>query len=108
MRILPKLIFFVFAALIVGAMFRLSYGYFLSQEITKSQGRLSLYHGTVTAELDRFSHLTYVLARDPFVIQTAQGGDTAQLDLRLSDFAQAAGLDAIYLMRPDGVTVSAS
>ncbi|MCO4847828.1 MAG: sensor histidine kinase [Yoonia sp.] len=108
MRILPKLVFFVLAALIVGAVFRLSYGYFLSQEITKSQGRLSLYHGTVTAELERFSHLTYVLARDPFVIQTAQGGNTEQLNSRLSDFAQAAGLDAIYLMRPDGVTVSAS
>lgn len=108
MRILPKIVFFVLAALIVGAVFRLSYAYFLSQEITKSQARLSLYHGTVTAELDRFSHLTYVLARDPFVVQATQTGVTETLDKRLADFAQAAGLDAIYLMRADGMTVSAS
>lgn len=108
MRILPKVIFCILAALIVSSVFRLSYGFFLSQEITKFRGRLSLYHATVTAELERFSHLTYVLARDPFVIQAARVDNTEQLDRRLSDFAQAAGLDAIYLMRPDGMTVSAS
>lgn len=105
---MPKVVFFIFAALLVGAVFRLSYGYFLSQELPKPQGRLSLYHGTVTAELNRFSHLTYVLSRDPFVVDTAQNGDTDALNLRLADFARAAGLNAIYLMRPDGMTISAS
>ena len=75
---------------------------------SKAQGRLSLYRSTVIAEIERFSHLTFVLARDPFVIETAQGGDTAALDVRLADFADQAGIDAIYLMDRTGLTVSAS
>ncbi|GAA6210111.1 ATP-binding protein [Cognatishimia sp. WU-CL00825] len=88
--------------------FWLSFNYFLSEEQAKAQGRLSLYRSTVVAELDRFSHLTYILARDPYVVATAEGASTDLLDVRLSAFADQAGLDAIYLMQPDGVTISAS
>ena len=86
----------------------LSQGYFRSQEITRAEGRLSLYRSTVVAELDRFSHLTFVLARDPFVIGTAAGGATTPLDARLAAFAGRSGLDAIYLMDPQGLTIAAS
>ncbi|WP_066705238.1 sensor histidine kinase [Celeribacter ethanolicus] len=82
--------------------------YFTAQEQSKATGRLSLYRSTVIAELDRFSHLPYVLARDPFVQATAEGGDRAALNIRLRDFAERAGVDAIYLMAPDGETISAS
>lgn len=88
--------------------FYLSFSYFQSEEVSKARGRLSLFRSTVVAELERFSHLTYILARDPFVIETARGGDTTALNVRLSAFAEQAGLDAIYLMRPDGETVAAS
>ncbi|MCI5038445.1 MAG: ATP-binding protein [Donghicola eburneus] len=86
----------------------MSYGYFQSEELTKARGRLSLYQSSVSGELERFSHLTYVLARDPFVIETAGGGPTNILNGRLEEFARQAGLDAIYLMKPDGFTVAAS
>ncbi|MGH1467044.1 MAG: sensor histidine kinase [Cognatishimia sp.] len=89
-------------------LFWLSFNYFLSEEQAKAQGRLSLYRSTVVAELDRFSHLTYILARDPFVVATAKGAPTNLLDVRLAAFAGQAGLDAIYLMQTDGVTISAS
>ncbi|MGB0960860.1 MAG: sensor histidine kinase [Halocynthiibacter sp.] len=88
--------------------FRVSYGYFQSEELTKAQGRLSLYQSSVAGELERFSHLTYVLARDPIVIETARGGATEQLNMRLEDFAAQAGLDAIYLIAPNGVTIATS
>ena len=91
----------------VGA-YALSFDYFRSQELTKAEGRLSLYRSTVSAELERFSHLTFVLARDPFVVDTAQGAPTEPLNIRLRDFAKQSGLDAIYLMRPDGATIAAS
>ena len=108
MRRLPRFVF-AFAALVIATLvFQLSYRYFQSEELSKAEGRLSLYQSTVTAELARFSHLTYVLARDPFVVQTAQGGDRPALNSRLKDFAEQAGLDAIYLMQPDGITISAS
>ncbi len=100
---------FLIATLVVAAaVFTLARSYFQSEELSKAQGRLSLYESTVEAELERFSHLTYVLARDPFVVATADGGSPAPLNARLANFAQQAELDAIYLMRPDGMTVSAS
>lgn len=85
-----------------------AYRYFTAQELQRAEARMSLYHSTVLAELERFEHLTQVLAVDPFVIAGLAAADRAQLNLRLADFASAAGLDAIYLMRPDGETIAAS
>ncbi|WP_246660356.1 ATP-binding protein [Nitratireductor sp. XY-223] len=96
------------AVLAVAGTFRLSYAYFQSEELSKADERLSLYRSSVVAALERFSHLTYVLARDPFVIATAGGDNTDRLNRRLKGFAEQAGLDAIYLMAQDGETVSAS
>ncbi len=85
-----------------------SFGLFRSEEIRAAEARLSLYRSTTLAELERFSHLTFVLSRDPFVIETAGGGDTGALDLRFRAFAERAGIDAIYLMNASGVTIAAS
>ncbi|WP_412506963.1 sensor histidine kinase [Roseovarius sp. SYSU LYC5161] len=98
-----------FTALCVAiGVFWLSLSFFQSEEEAKARGRLSLYHSTVRSELERFSHLTYVLARDTHVIDTATGGATGRLDRRLAAFAAQSGLDAIYLMRRDGTTIAAS
>ncbi|MEQ9261336.1 MAG: ATP-binding protein [Roseovarius sp.] len=102
------LIALLIPVLVAAGAFRLSEGYFRSEELAKAQGRLSLYRGTVVAQLERFAHLTYVLARDPFVIATAAGGPVEPLDARLAGFADRAGLDAIYLMDTEGLTISAS
>lgn len=95
-------------AVIATATYWLSFQYFQSDEQRRASARLSLYRSTVLAELERFSHLTYVLARDPYVIDTASGGDTGALNSRLRAFAGRAGLDAIYLMSVSGVTRAAS
>ncbi|WP_319544300.1 ATP-binding protein [Ruegeria conchae] len=89
-------------------LYLVSYQYFVSEELSKAQGRLSLYQSSVKSELERFSHLTYVLSQDSFVIGTAEGDGTGTLNRRLEDFAEQAGLDAIYLMDEDGITISAS
>ena len=102
------LLFVLIPLLLLGGLFALSNSYFRAQEVARAEGRLSLYQRTVEAELNRFSHLTYVLARDPFVMAVAGGADPAALNLRLQSFAARAGLDAIYLMTPDGVTIAAS
>ena len=57
-------------AIATGA-YLLSSRYFRSEEVTRAEGRLSLYRSTVVAELNRFSHLTFVLSQDPIVIATA-------------------------------------
>lgn len=95
-------------AAIAYAAFFASYRYFLSQELTQAEGRMSLYRSTVIDELERFSHLPFVLSRDPIVQDTARGGSTRALDSRLAEFANKAGLDAIYLMNGEGLTTSAS
>lgn len=82
--------------------------YFRSAELLKADGRLSLYQSSVNAEFERFSHLPYVLARDPLIISTVAGADPSALNPRLADFAARAGLDAIYLMDRDGLTIAAS
>lgn len=99
----------VIATIVIAiGVFNASYVYFLSEELAKAEGRLSLYQSSVTAELERFSHLTHVLAQDGAVIETAQGNKTGNLNGRLADFAQKAGLDAIYLMDTEGMTIAAS
>lgn len=106
---LRSLILPIVATVVVSLiLFRMSYSYFQSEELTKAQGRLSLYQSSVSGELERFSHLTYVLARDPFVIETAKGHRTYQLNARIRDFAARAGLDAIYLIDLNGLTIAAS
>ena len=103
----PLLLILLFLGIAAGAYWA-SARYFRAEEVTRAEGRLSLYRSTVVAELNRFSHLTFVLARDPFVIATAGGGPTRPLNARLADFAAQAGLDAIYLMDIDGLTIAAS
>ena len=108
MRIGLPLLLFCLTLASSGLAYLGAYGYFRSEEISGAEARLSVYRNTVLAELERFSHLTFVLARDPFVIETARGGDTERLNTRLASFAERAGIDAIYLMDADGLTRAAS
>ncbi len=82
--------------------------YFGNVEQQRAQNRASLYHSTLIGALERFEHLPFILARDPFVIAGASGGDLDKLNRRLADFARSANLDAIYLMDKTGLTISAS
>lgn len=85
-----------------------AYRYFVSEELARADGRLSLYRSTVLAEIERFDHLTQVLSVDPFVIEGLTAPAPSALNDRLAGIADAAGLDAIFLMRPDGLTIAAS
>nr|WP_132860674.1 ATP-binding protein [Shimia isoporae] len=108
MRVSTYSLLFVAAIVAVIGLSQGTYRYFLSEELSKAEGRLSLYQSSVKAELERYSHLTHILARDPFVIDTAEGAGTGKLNDRLEDFAAQSGLDAIYLMDENGFTISAS
>jgi len=82
--------------------------YFSNVEYERAQSRVSLYHSTLISALQRFQHLPFIMARDPYVIAGAAGVDREGLNRRLADFANSANLDAIYLMDNTGLTVSAS
>ncbi|TRD17311.1 sensor histidine kinase [Palleronia caenipelagi] len=98
----------VIAALLLAAVFFASLRYFLIDEAQRAGARLTLYRSTVIAEVDRFNHLTKVLAVDPFVSDALTTGRADSLDRRLAGFAEASGLDAIFLMDMAGRTISAS
>ncbi|MEM9268794.1 MAG: cache domain-containing protein, partial [Pseudomonadota bacterium] len=85
-----------------------SYSYFKAQDLATAKARLSLYQSTVEAELQRFRHLPFVLSVDTVVQQALKDRDTEVLNRRLASFAQRAGLDAIYVMDPTGLTIAAS
>ena len=108
MRLTLRALVVLTALGVILGVFLISLGFFRSEEQAKAEGRLSLYRSMVISEIERFSHLTYVLARDRHVMDTAAGRATDVLDRRLAAFAAESGLDAIYLMRPDGVTIAAS
>ena len=90
------------------ALFLGSFAYFKTQEIEKATARLTLYRNTLEAEIRHFAHLPFLLSLDPMVTGALAQGDTETLDQRLAQFAQNAGVDAIYLMDQTGLTLSAS
>lgn len=105
---LNNLIFLAVVSICAAALFFGSYRYFESQELEKAAARLTLYRSTVEAEIQRFAHLPFLLSLDPVVADTLADGDRTLLDGRLARFAESAGIDAIYLMDREGLTISAS
>ncbi len=108
MRIRWTLLFVIFCLIVAIALFYLSASYFRNEEAQSAQNRASLYRSTLLGELERFQHLPFILAQDPFVIEAAAGKDRDRLNRRLAEFANRANLDAIYLMDIDGLTIAAS
>lgn len=108
MHTLTRLVLACAALSVAMAAYWASYQYFRSEELVDARARLSLYRSTVVAELERFSHMPFILARDPIVLDVAEGGAVEPLNVRLAAFAEQAGIDAIYLMDTAGITRSAS
>ncbi|MEM6385282.1 MAG: ATP-binding protein [Pseudomonadota bacterium] len=108
MRLRFTILFVLCTGLLAFAAYQAAYRYFENEERDAAAGRLSLYQSTVTAELERFQHLTYVLSLDPFVVDATEGAGTGRLNERLAEFAEQAGIDAIYLMDTEGLTIAAS
>lgn len=54
-----------------------AYFYFKTQELEKAAARLTLYRGTVQAELQHFAHLPFLLSQDPFVVSTLSSREAA-------------------------------
>lgn len=96
-----------FAILLASAFF-LAERLALSGETRRAADRISLYRTTLVSALEEHQHLPFILARDPLVIAAAEGTMSAELNTRLESFTNEAGVDAIYLMTTDGMTIAAS
>ncbi|MXU64294.1 sensor histidine kinase [Oceanomicrobium pacificus] len=98
------------ALLLLAVFFWGAYLYVLRAETQRAESRASLYRSTLLGSLDRFQHLPFILARDPFVIAAATGAERSRtiLNERLAAFSDQSDLDAIYLMSLSGLTIAAS
>ncbi|MEO0401567.1 MAG: cache domain-containing protein, partial [Pseudomonadota bacterium] len=107
MRAIPALLLILIVALATGLHW-VSYSYFRTQEMDKAAARLTLYRSTLESELRHFAHVPFLLSLDPVVARTLTGAPPRDLDYRLARIAQSAGLDAMYLMDSNGLTIAAS
>ncbi len=98
----------VLSLLVMSFIYFASYGFFKTEELQKQEARVSLYRSTLVNALERYQFLPFILSKDPFVIAGATGKDLPGLNLRLKTFVKQQGLEAIYLMNKEGVTVAAS
>ncbi|WP_108815208.1 sensor histidine kinase [Loktanella sp. Alg231-35] len=106
-----RAIHFIFLALVLAlaaGLQAVSFSYFKAQETEKAAARLTLYRSALETELRHFAHLPFLLSLDPVVARTLAGAPGDELDYRLARFAQSAGLEAMYLMNKDGLTIAAS
>lgn len=102
------LIFLTTVVAIAAGLHWASFAYFKAQDIETAAARLTLYRSTLENELRHFAHLPFLLSLDPVVAGGLAGQSLDALDYRLARFSQSAGIDAIYLMDGNGLTISAS
>lgn len=82
----------------------------LAEARNAAQDEAAILAAGLESELDKFSLVPLVLARDPLV-QSMITGDSTQrngLNQRLEELARQTGAAAIYLMDGDGLTLAAS
>ncbi len=95
-------------AIVLGSVFWLAQQYAAAAESRRAADRLTLYLSTLVSALEEHQHLPFILARDPLVIAGTDGSENGELNRRLESFTDEAGVDAIYLMDQQGLTIAAS
>ncbi|MEM7523362.1 MAG: ATP-binding protein [Pseudomonadota bacterium] len=82
--------------------------YFERQLLKETTGRAELFQTTLDQTLQRFQHLPLVLSEDPLIVGAFFGIGAADMNRRLEAIADRAGIEAVYLLNPDGLTIAAS
>ena len=95
-------------AMVLGSVFWLAQQYAIAAESRRAADRLTLYLSTLVSALEEHQHLPFILARDPSVIAGTDRSENKELNRRLESFTDEAGVDAIYLMDRQGLTIAAS
>ena len=82
--------------------------YFERSARADADNQLALYLRSLNEALKQHQHLPYILAENEALVRAVEGGNPEALNPMLADFAQAAGLEAIYVMDPGGTVTAAS
>jgi len=108
---LRKRVLLILVLITIGSVVTLFLGsitYFRLDERNLAQSRLSLYSRSLSDTLERFEYLPKILAKDPVVYHALKGADGSKANIRFEEFAEKAGLEAIYLLDPSGLVIAAS
>lgn len=99
----------LFATLCLGiAVFLSARPYFERALLVETTRLAELFRSTLNQALSRFQHLPKILKDDPLIIGAFFGVGLRDTNRRLADIAERAGVDAVYLLNPDGLTIAAS
>ena len=81
---------------------------FEGQAASVAQSQHALYLRSLNEAIEQHQHLPFVLSRNPEIAQRLAEGDARRLNPMLEAFAEASGLEAIYVMDLDGYALAAS
>ncbi len=96
------------AGLLLGATYQFAYKFYFDLLAEQTSARALLYRNTLVSGLERYQHLPYVLSRDPEYSRALEYSPNERLNDNLKDFAESAGVEAIYLMNASGLTIASS
>lgn len=92
----------------LGATYQFANKFYFDLLTAQTSARALLYKNTLVSGLERFQHLPYVLSRDPEYSRALEYAPNERLNDNLKDFAESAGVEAIYLMNASGLTIASS
>ena len=81
---------------------------FENQAVNVARYQHSLYLRSLNEAIKQHQHLPFVVAKNPLLAERLAQGDAQSLNETLQAFADASGLEAIYIMAPDGQVVATS
>ncbi|MEM7194935.1 MAG: cache domain-containing protein [Pseudomonadota bacterium] len=82
-------------------------GYYLEDSKKSQHARLSVFKTSLVAELKRFDYLPEVIAQNPSITYSLEESPD-QTSSMLLDLQQTAGVEAIYVLSRDGLTLASS
>ena len=81
--------------------------YYIENSQKSQQARLSVFRTSLVAELKRYDYLPQVIAQNPSVLDSLEESPE-QTSRMLKDLSQTAGVEAIYVLSRDGLTLASS
>jgi len=96
------------AGIVLTVFYSISAQTFENIEKSQSHSKLALYQSTIENELLRLQHLPSVIASNPLVFEALEADNFDTLNAKLLEISDAARAEAIYLLKPNGLTVAAS
>lgn len=85
-----------------------AYQFFQSIERSQAKTRLIKYANSIELALERYVHLPVVLSLNPMISEALVTGGSDELNSQLALFAHSAGVEAIYLIEENGITIASS